>query len=83
MCWCKFRRRVPEGSGEFWCKMVYSGRFRRVALYDGVGSGGRFRKVPKGWFRKILEGFLRVPESSGACWYGIGGKDSDGSGDFR
>ena len=51
--WCKFRRRVPEGSGG----------------YAGVGSGGGFRKVPKGWFRKVLEGsrgvFVWVPEAAG------------------
>ena len=34
-------------------------------MYAGVGSGGRFRKVPKGWFRRVLE-------SSGACWYRFG-----------
>ena len=51
------------------CKMVQvpeasSGRFRRVPVYAGVGSGGGFRKVPKGWFRKVLE----VPEGSGEFW---------------
>ena len=33
-------------------------------MYAGVGSGGGFRKVAKGWFRKVLEGsgkFRRVP----------------------
>ena len=34
-------------------------------MYAGVGSGGRFRKVPKGWFRRVLE-------SSGACWCRFG-----------
>ena len=59
----RFRRKVPEeGSG---------GRFRRVPVCAGVGSGGGFRKVLKGWFRKVLEGsgvleagfrrFRRVP----------------------
>ena len=38
MCWCRFRRQVPESSGEF----------RRVPVFAGVGSGGRFRKVPDG-----------------------------------
>ena len=54
VCWCRFRRQVPEGSAEF----------RRVA---GVGSGGRFRKVPESsgvcWCR--FRGRLQVPESSG------------------
>ena len=42
MCWCRFRKQVPEGSGEFRC----------VA---GVGSH-RFRKVPEGSeeFRCVL-----------------------------
>ena len=50
--WCRFRRRVPEGSGEF-RREASSGRFLKVPAYAGVGSGGRFRKVP---------------ESSGVCW---------------
>ena len=32
-------------------------------MYAGVGFGGRFRKVPKGWFRKVSEdsgGFWKV-----------------------
>ena len=40
----------------------------------GAGSGGRFRKVPKGWFRKVLEGsggFWRVPAHVGV---GSGGR---------
>ena len=42
MCWCRFRKQVPEGSGEFRC-------------VSGVGSG-RFRKVPEGSeeFRCVL-----------------------------
>ena len=44
--WCWFQRQVPDGSG----------RFRRVPVYAGVGSGGKL-----GRFRK-------VPESSGVCW---------------
>ena len=38
-------------------------------MYAGVGYGGsRFRKIPKGWFRKVLEvsgGFWRVPARVG------------------
>ena len=56
MCWCRFRKQVPEGSGEFRC----------VA---GVGSG-RFRKVPESsgvsWCR--FRGRLQVPEGSGEFW---------------
>ena len=63
----RFRRKVPEGSRRF--RKVpagveaSSGRFRRVPVYAGVGSGGGFRKVPKGWFRKVSEG-------SGGFWSG-------------
>ena len=66
MCWCRFRRRVPEGSGG----------------HAGVGSGGRFRKVPQGWFRKVLEG-SGGPESSGACWCRFQRQGSESSGGFR
>ena len=48
-------------------------------MYVGVGSGGRFRKVPKGWFWKVSEGsggFWRVP----AC-FGVGSET--GFGRFR
>ena len=63
MCWCKFRRQVPEGSGGF----------RRVPARVGVGSGGRVRKVPEAGFRRVPArvgvgsgGRVRkVPESSG------------------
>ena len=37
VCWCGSRGQVPEEG---------SGRFRRVPACAGVGSGGRFRKVP-------------------------------------
>ena len=49
VCWCRFRGRlqVPEGSG----------RFRRVLVCAGVGSGGRLRKVP---------------DSSDVCWCRFG-----------
>ena len=68
VCWCKFRRQVPEGC-----------RFRRVPVCAGVGSGGRFRKVPEagsGRFRGVPAcagvgsggRFRKVPESSGVCW---------------
>ena len=40
-------------------------------MYAGVGSGGRFRKVPKGWFRKVSEGF---PKSSSRVGVGSGGR---------
>ena len=60
VCWCRFRQ-VPEGSGEFRCvvprKVAGFGRFRRVLVCAGVGSGGRFRKVP---------------DSSDVCWCRFG-----------
>ena len=40
LCWCRFRRKVPEGSGSSgvcWC------RFRRQVWEAG---SGRFRRVP-------------------------------------
>ena len=43
-------------------------------MYIGVGSGGRFRKVRTGWFRKVSEGsggFWRVPARVGV---GSGGR---------
>ena len=72
----RFRRKVPEGSG----------RFRRVPACAGVGSGGRFRKVPKGWFRKVLEGsggFRRVPARVGVGSRGRVRKVPEGSEEFR
>ena len=53
-------------------------------MYAGVGSGGRFRKVPKGWFRKVSEGsggFWRVPARVGVIRFRRQG--SEGSGGFR
>ena len=54
VCWCRFRRQVPEGpegsgrfaegSGEF-----QSGRFWRVPEFRRVGTGGRVRKVPESY----------------------------------
>ena len=61
VCRCGSQEQVPEEG---------SGRFRRVPAYAGVGSGGRFRKVPKGGFRKVLEGsgrFRRVPVCAGVA----------------
>ena len=68
--WCKFRRRAPEGSGG----------------YAGVGSGGGFRKVPKGWFREVLEGsrgFRRVPARVCVGSRGRVRKVPEGSEEFR
>ena len=88
----RFRRKVPEeGSGEFRCRFRSrvpegSGRFRTVPAYAGVGSGGRFRKVPKGWFRKVLEGsggFRRVPARVGVGSKGRVRKVPEGSEEFR
>ena len=36
VCYCRFRRQVPEG-------------FRRVAVCAGVGTGGRVRKDPESY----------------------------------
>ena len=54
VCWCRFRRQVAEAS---------SGGKGRVPARAGVGSRGKFQKIPRsrGKFRK-------VPEGSGACW---------------
>ena len=52
-------------------------------MYAGVGSGGRFRKVPKGWFRKVSEGFWRVPARVGVGSGGRVRKVPEGSEKFR
>ena len=52
-------------------------------MYAGVASGGGFRKVLKGWFRKVLEGsggFRRVLARVGV---GFRRQGSEGSGEFR
>ena len=66
VCWCKFRRQVPEGcrfrnvpesSGVLLAQVpeTGSGRFRKVPVCAGVGSGGKFRKVAgSGEFRCVL-----------------------------
>ena len=62
VCRCGSQEQVPEEG---------SGRFRRVPAYAGVGSGGRFRKVPE---RQVPDGsgrFRRVPVYAGV---GSGGK---------
>ena len=57
-------------------------------MYGGVGSGGRFRKVPKGWFRKVSAGsggfwsrrvLVKVPEAG----FGISRRVPEGSEEFR
>ena len=59
VCWCRFQRQVPEGSGGFRCVLAEasSRRFRRVPVCAGIGSGGKFPKFPEG---------------SGVCWCGVG-----------
>ena len=55
-------------------------------MYAGVGSGGRFWKVPKGSERLVPKGFgrlRRVLESSGACWCRFRRQGLDCSGGFR
>ena len=52
VCWCRFRRRVPEGSGEF-RREASSGRFLKVS---GVCWCRFWRRVPEGSgkFRRML-----------------------------
>ena len=66
-CWCRFWRRVPEGSGEF-RREAGSGRFLKVPAYAGVGSGDGFRRVPA--YAGVGSGgrFPKVPGSSGVKW---------------
>ena len=67
VCWCRFRRRVPEGSGGFRRMLAKvpeagSGRFRRVPVCAGLGSGRLVPEIDSG------DGsggrFRKVPESS-------------------
>ena len=71
MCWCRFRRQVPEGSGEFRRAGVgseaSSGLFRKVCA--GVGSGGKFRRVPVRFGVGSGGRFRKVPEGSCVCWF--------------
>ena len=55
-------------------------------MYAGIGSGGRFRKVAKGWFWKVSEGsggFWRVPARVGVGSGGRVRKVPEGSEEFR
>ena len=67
VCRCGSQEQVPEEG----CVLVWvpeagsrrvaetsSGRFRKILEGSGVcvGFGCRFRKVPKGWFRKVWQG---------------------------
>ena len=87
VCWCRFRRQVPEGSGGFRCVVgVSSGsrvrRFRRVPACAGVGSG-RFRRVA------VCAGvgsggrFRKVPQGSNVCWCRFRMQLPESSGGFR
>ena len=54
VCWCRFRRQVPEAGSLPVCAIVGSGgRFRKVRESCGVnwciGTGGRVRKVPESY----------------------------------
>ena len=54
----RFRRKVPESSGECWCRFrKQSGRFRRVPARAGVG---RFRRIPGYAGAEGCGGFRRV-----------------------
>ena len=72
--WCRFRRRVPESSGESsgvcWCRFRRrvpegSGEFRCETVWVLEASSGRFRRVPV--YAGIGSGgrFRKVSESSG------------------
>ena len=89
VCRCGSQKQVPEAG---------SGRFRKVPVCAGVGSGDRFRfrrQVPEGsgrFRRQVPEGsgvcwcrFRRqVPEGSGACWWcRFRRQVPEGSGGFR
>ena len=52
VCYCRFRRQVPEG-------------FRRVPVCAGVGSAGKFRKVPESSGVCYCRFRRQVPEGSG------------------
>ena len=56
VCRCGLQEQVPEEG---------SGRFRRVRACAGVGSGGRFQKVPEGSGVKWCRFRRQVPEGSG------------------
>ena len=51
VCWCRFRKQVPEGSGGFRCVV-------------GVGSGSRVRKVSEGCGVCWCRFWRQVPEGS-------------------
>ena len=79
VCRCRSQEPVPEEGSK---------RFRRVPVCDGVGSGGRFRKVPEGsgvCWRVLRAGgrFRKVPESSGVYWCRFRRQVPEGSGRFR
>ena len=60
VCRCRSQEQVPEeGSGRFW----------RVPVCAGVGSGSRFRR--------------QVPEGSGVCWCRFRRQVPEGSGKSR
>ena len=74
MCWCRFRRQVPEGSGGFRAGVRSGGRFRKVPESSAVKWSRFRRQVPEGSgrFRKVLVyagvGSRKVLEGSGRFW---------------
>ena len=94
----RFRRQVPEGTGELKCMLgrvpeagsgrASSGTFRRVPevpAHGGVCSGSKFRKESSGACYSIGSGgkFQKVRESSGVCWCRFRKQVPEGSGGFR
>ena len=92
---CGSQDQVPEekgsgglGSGRFWrvpvCAGVGSGsRFRKVPVCGGVGSGGRFRKVPEGSGVCWCRFRMQLPEGSGGSRCSFRRQVPEGSGRFR
>ena len=78
VCWCRFRRQVPEGSGEFHAGVGSGGRFSKVQssgvcfLQIREAGSGRFRTVPMCAGVGSGGKFRKVPESSGVCWCRFG-----------
>ena len=62
VCWCRFRRRVPEGSGD----LRSSGEDFGVLVSVPEANSGRFRRVPESSGACCSGGRVwKVPESSG------------------
>ena len=71
----RFRRKLSESAGVCLCRL-----FRQAIA--GVGSGGKFRKVPVGAGVGSRGKFWKVPEGSGVCWCRCN-RIPEGSGGFQ